>query len=218
VVAALDLISSTEIELQSGNMLMLHDVSWERYEAIVTSLETRHKYRSVYLDGVLEIMAPMPAHERPHRTIGYFVTALLDSEEREWEDFGATTFRVKAKRAGLEPDTCFYVDGNARIVRSCMDQIDLTVYPPPDLAIESDVTSSTTLEVYLRLNVPEVWVWRKGKLTINLLADGQYVESEQSQIFPNFSIVDLIPQWLEKALQDGTSKALRGLRQDLTRP
>jgi Uma2 family endonuclease len=154
MVAALDSISVADIDLSEGGMLVLSDVSWERYEAIVAALETRHKYRTAYLDGVLEIMAPMPAHERPHRTIGYIVTALLDAEEREWEDFGATTFRKKEKKAGLEPDTCLYIGENALKVRACMAQMDLNAYPPPDLAIESDVTSSTTLEIY-RIN-PEL--------------------------------------------------------------
>ncbi len=216
MVAALDLISVADIDLSEGGILVLHDVSWERYEAIVTALETRHKYRTVYLDEVLEIMAPMPAHERPYRTIGYIVTALLDAEDRDWEDFGATTFRKKEKKAGLEPDTCFYIDENAFKVRACMAQMDLNAYPPPDLAIESDVTSSTTLEVYLRLKVPEVWVYRKSKLKIHLLHGGKYVESLQSQVLPNFPIQTLVPELLEKALVQGTSRMLRELRNNLT--
>jgi Uma2 family endonuclease len=215
MVAALDSISVADIDLSEGGMLVLSDVSWERYEAIVTALETRHKYRTVYLDGVLEIMTPMPAHERPYRTIGYIVTALLDAEDRDWEDFGATTFRKKEKKAGLEPDTCFYVDENAFKVRACMAQMDLNAYPPPDLAIESDVTSNTTLEVYLRLKVPEVWIYRKGKLKIHLLQNGKYVESTQSLIFPNFSILTLVPALLDRTLTQGTSQMLRQLRKNL---
>jgi Uma2 family endonuclease len=215
MVAALDSISIGDIDLSEGGMLVLHDVTWERYEAIVTALETRHNYRTAYLDGVLEIMAPMPAHERPHRTIGYIATALLDADERDWEDFGATTFRKKEKKAGLEPDTCFYIGENALKVRACMAQIDLNAYPPPDLAIESDVTSNTTLEVYLRLKVPEVWVYRKGKLKIHLLRGGKYVESLQSQVFPNFPIQTLVPELLDRALSQGTSRMLRELRKSL---
>jgi Uma2 family endonuclease len=215
MVVALDSISVADIDLSEGGMLVLSDVSWERYEAIVAALETRHKYRTAYLDGVLEIMAPMPAHERPHRTIGYIVTALLDAEEREWEDFGATTFRKKEKKAGLEPDTCLYVGENALKVRACMAQMDLNAYPPPDLAIESDVTSSTTLEVYLRLKVPEVWIYRKGKLKIHLLQNGKYIESTQSLIFPSFSILTLVPALLDRALSQGTSQMLRQLRKNL---
>jgi Uma2 family endonuclease len=215
MVAALDSISIGDIELNEGGMLVLHDVTWERYEAIVTVLETRHKYRTAYLDGVLEIMAPMPAHERPHRIMADIVKVLADFEDRDWEDFGATTFRKKEKKAGLEPDTCFYIGENALKVRACMAQMDLNAYPPPDLAIESDVTSNTTLEVYLRLKVPEVWVYRKGKLKIHLLRGGKYVESLQSQIFLNFPIQTLVPDLLEKALNQGTSRMLRELRKSL---
>ncbi|MDJ0535781.1 MAG: hypothetical protein QNJ70_25385 [Xenococcaceae cyanobacterium MO_207.B15] len=43
--------------------------------------------------------------------------------------------------------------------------MDLDIYPPPDLAIESDVTSKTTLDVYAVLGVPEVWIYSKESLT-----------------------------------------------------
>ncbi len=215
MVAALDSISVADIDLNEGGVLVLHDVSWERYEAIVTALETRHNYRTAYLDGVLEIMAPMPAHERPHRIMADIIKVLSDFEERDWEDFGSTTFRKKEKKAGLEPDTCFYIGENALKVRACMAQMDLNAYPPPDLAIESDVTSSTTLEVYLRLKVPEIWIYRKSKLKIHLLHGGKYVESLQSQVFPNFPIQTLVPELLDRALSQGTSQMLRDLRQRL---
>jgi Uma2 family endonuclease len=225
MVAALDLtsIAVAEIDLQEGSLLVLRDVSWERYEAIVATLEERHRYRTVYLDGMLEVIAPMIADERVHRMIGNIVKELCDLEERDWEDFGSTTFRQKKRRAGLEPDTCLYVDENARIVRACMEQMDLSVYPPPDLAIElrstnvieSDVTSMTTFEVYLRLKVPEVWVWQNKGLKIYLLQNGKYIESQQSLIFPNFPVQTLIPQLVEQALKEGTSKMLRQLRLNL---
>jgi Uma2 family endonuclease len=215
MVAALDSISVADIDLSEGGMLVLSDVSWERYETIVTALETRHNYRTAYLDGVLEIAAPMLLHERIHRILGHIVKVLADFEDRDWEDFGATTFRKKEKCAGLEPDTCFYIGENAVRVRACMAQMDLNAYPPPDLAIESDVTSNTTLEVYLRLKVPEVWVYRKGKLKIHLLQNGKYVESTQSLIFPNFSILTLVPALLDRALSAGTSQMLRQLRKNL---
>jgi Uma2 family endonuclease len=195
--------------------LVLHDVSWERYEAMSAALETRHGYRIAYLDQVLEIMPPMPAHERPHRTIGYIATALLDFEARDWEDFGSTTLRRREERAGLEPDTCFYIGENALKVRACLSQMDLNAYPPPDLAIESDVTSHTTLEIYARLRVPEVWIYRKGTLTINLLQNETYLESPQSLLFPNFPIQTLIPQLLDRALLQGTSGMLRSFRSSL---
>ncbi|NJM47034.1 MAG: Uma2 family endonuclease [Alkalinema sp. RU_4_3] len=219
MVAVLDLttIDVADMDLREGSLLVLHDVSWERYEAIVAAFGERHDCRAVYLDGVLAIMAPMPAHERPHLIIGYIVTVLLDAMEIDWEDFGATTLRKPAKRAGLEPDKCFYIGENAAKVRACMEQMDLNDYPPPDLAIESDVTSLTTFEVYLRLMVPEVWVYRQGEFRIHLLQDGEYVESVQSLLFPSFPVGTMMLPLIAQALQEGTSKMLRDLRMSLVR-
>jgi Uma2 family endonuclease len=44
--------------------------------------------------------------------------------------------------------------------------MDLETYPPPDLAIESDVTSITTLDAYQSLCVPAVWLYRDRQLKI----------------------------------------------------
>lgn len=41
-------------------------------------------------------MSPLPAHERPHRIIAYIVTTILDAQDRPWEDFGSTTFKMAA--------------------------------------------------------------------------------------------------------------------------
>jgi Uma2 family endonuclease len=43
----------------------------------------------------------------------------------------------------VEPDDCFYIQNEAAIRGK--DRIDLTIDPPPDLAIEIDNTSSTSL-------------------------------------------------------------------------
>ena len=206
------LIPLRDIEFVPGVPFVLHNVSWEQYEAITAELEQTRRFRTVYYQGTLEIMPPLPAHERPHRTIAHIVVALLDAEGREWEDFGSTTFREKAKMAGLEPDGCFYVDGNAARVRQCMSAMHLDTDPPPDLSIESDVTSNTTLQAYLALGMPEVWIYRNQNLKLYLLEDGQYVESETSRVFPNRSIREEVLNWLNRSLTEGTSKVLREIR------
>ena len=82
--------------------------------------------------------------------IADIVKAILDSQGRDWEDFGSTTFKL-SEIAGVEPDTCLYIQ-NAVQMQGCT-QIDLEIDPPPDLAIECDVTSKTTLEVYAAIGV-----------------------------------------------------------------
>lgn len=202
------------IQLNPGSLIAIRDVTWEQFEAILEEREAEGiRTRIAYSKGTLEIMSPFPVHERLHRIIGYIVTTLLDVQERDWEDFGSTTFRKKAKAVGLQPDTCFYIQ-NARKMRDRM-RIDMMIDPPPDLAIEADVTSKTTLEIYEALEVPEVWIYTEEKFVIHVLVDGKYVESSTSPTFPNLPILDLIPQLVDRAFTDGSSTMLRELRKQV---
>lgn len=95
-------------------------------------------------------------------------------------------------------------------------RIDMTVDPPPDLAIEADITSLTTLDIYEALEVPEVWVYTPEKFTINVLTNGKYVEHFTSPTFPNLPILELIPKLVKQAFQEGSSKMLRELRKQMS--
>lgn len=200
------------IELTPGSLISVHNVSWQDFETLLTELPESRSTRVAYYRGTLEIMSPLASHERPHRIIGYIVTAILDAQELDWDDFGSTTLK-RPQVAGVEPDTCFYIENAAR-VRGCTD-MDLSEYPPPDLAIESDVTSKTTLDAYEALRVPEVWIYRNQQLKIYVLQESGYVETLISPTFPDLAIADLIPQWVQKAIAEGTSKMLRELRTQL---
>ncbi|KGF71688.1 hypothetical protein DO97_16255 [Neosynechococcus sphagnicola sy1] len=203
------------IKLSPGSHVLISGVTWEQYEELLEDLgEERRVPRINYCNETLEIMSPLPAHERPHRIIADIVKAMLDAQDRAWEDFGSTTFK-KLKRAGLEPDTCFYIQ-NAERVRSLM-RMNMEQDPPPDLAIEADVTSKTTLEAYAALQVPEVWLYDNGKLKINLLQNATYQESATSPTFPALPIVEMVPRLIQQAFQDGTSTMLRSLRKELAK-
>jgi Uma2 family endonuclease len=201
------------IELREGSAVTLHYLSWQDCENILEELgEDRHT-RIAYDQGTLEIMSPLSRHERLHRIVGYIVTAILDAQGRDWEDFGSTTFYRKG-RTGVEPDTCFYVT-NVAWVRDCQERIDVDIYPPPDLAIESDVTSKTFLSAYEAIAVPEIWIYHKNSLKILLLGSGQYSESESSLLFADLPVKTLIPQLVSRAITIGTSTMLREFRQSL---
>jgi len=201
------------IDLRHGSAIALHSLTWQDCENILEELgEDRHT-RIAYYQGTLEIMSPLSRHERPHRITGYIVTAILDAQGRDWEDFGSTTF-YRRGRAGVEPDTCFYI-ANAALVRDCQERIDVDIYPPPDLAIESDVTSKTFLSAYEAIAVPELWIYSNDSLKIFLLREGQYVESEDSLLFPDLAIKTLIPQLVSRAIAIGASSMLREFRQSI---
>ena len=55
---------------------------------------------------------------------------------------------------GIEPDNCFYIQNEAAIRGK--NRLDLTIDPPPDLALEIDVTSRTHPNIYEALRVPEL--------------------------------------------------------------
>ncbi|ACK66468.1 protein of unknown function DUF820 [Rippkaea orientalis PCC 8801] len=203
------------LNLSPGSHILIEQVSWDHYEALLEELgEDRRIPRVNYCQGTLELMSPLPAHERPHRIIAYIVTAILDAQNRDWEDFGSTTFK-KPKKAGLEPDTCFYIE-NARQVRSLL-RMDMKINPPPDLAIESDVTSKTTMDAYEVIGVPEVWIYDNNRLKIYLLQQEGYGETTNSLIFPDINVVEIIPKLVEQAFEQGTSQMLRELRLSLTK-
>lgn len=198
------------INLCPGNTIAIHSLTWQKCERILDQLgEDRHT-RIAYYQGILEIMSPLSQHERPHYITADIVKAILDAQGRDWEDFGSTTFYHRGS-AGVEPDTCLYVD-HAAMVRDCKGRIDVEVYPPPDLAIESDVTSKTLISAYESIAVPEVWVLGNRHLQIFLLEDHGYVESTQSRLFPTIAIHTLVPQLIQNALEIGTSAMMRKTR------
>ncbi|QIR36914.1 Uma2 family endonuclease [Tolypothrix sp. PCC 7910] len=197
------------IELTPGSQIMISNLSWQDFEQILTDLGEKRSSRVTYYRGILEIMSPLALHERPHRIIADIVKAILDIQKRDWEDFGSTTLK-SPEIAGIEPDTCFYIK-NADRVQGCTN-LDLTEYPPPDLAIESDVTSKTTLDAYEAMGIPEVWIYRTKQLKIYLLSNEGYVEASISPIFPDLPLTEVIPQMVQKAIDRGTSKMLRDLK------
>src|SRR5262249_36919202 len=104
----------------------------------------------------------------------------------------STTFRRKKKQRGLEPDNCYWIANEARV--RGLRRIDLRIHPPPDLAIEVDVTHSSVnrMGIYAALGVPEVWRLSVGGLTFQILgADGKYAPVSHSRAFPLVAPGDL---------------------------
>jgi Uma2 family endonuclease len=203
------LLRISQIETLAGQSTVLHEIDWQQFESILQDLGDKRRSRIAYLNGVLEIAMPLPEHEKIKVLIGDFVKALLETMEIDFEGFGSTTFKRVDKLAGLEPDDCFYIQNN--VAMRGIRKLDMTIDPPPDLAIEVDVTSKTKFEVYRVLGVPELWLYDET-LKIYILHDGDYVESQLSPIFGNLPIRDVIPQFLEMSFSQGRSTAMKAFR------
>ncbi|MCL1463626.1 Uma2 family endonuclease [Argonema galeatum] len=194
----------SQIKLEPGSVVTISNVSWLEFESILQELGEKRSTRIAYSKGTLQIMVPLPEHEIPKDLISDIVKTLLKAVGIRYQPFGSTTFKREGV-AGVEPDACFYIENyQIMIGRRRLEPGD----PPPDLAIETDVTSKTTLNAYEAIAVPELWVYDRGKLTIYLLRDGKYIKSDTSPNFPDIAIAQIIPPVVERAWQVGNYQAL----------
>ena len=204
------LLNIRRIDVPPGQRVLLRDVTWQEFETILDELGEHRAARIAYDRGVLEIMAPLPEHEDDKEIIGDLLKALLEELDIEFRSLGSTTFKNQIMLQGIEPDQCFYIENESKIRGK--KRLDLTQDPPPDLALEIDVTSRTHPSIYEALKVPELWRFEKGKLQINLLQNGSYVVSEQSKYFPNFDLAEILPQYLEQSKTAGRNSIIKAFR------
>ncbi len=197
----------SQISLAPGSTVTVPNVSWQEFELILQQLGENRSARLIYSKGTLEVMVPLPEHEKPKELISDLVKTLLKKTGRRYEPFGSTTFK-KEGTAGVEPDACFYIENYQRMIARRRLKTD---DPPPDLVIETDVTSKTSIEAYEVIGVPEVWVYDSGKLTIYLLRNETYFKSDVSPTFPKIPLTQLIPAAIERSWQVGTVQALEEL-------
>lgn len=194
-----------------ADRVLLHGLSWQQFENLLHDLGDHRTARLAYCDGTLEIMTPLPEHEYFKQSISIAIEDIAETLEQNYESYGSTTWRRRAKQAGLEPDNCFYFQNEARI-RGKLD-FDLTQDLPPDLALEIDITSKSLdrFPIYARLGVPELWCYDNGVLHIYLLQGESYVEQERSSIFPMLDVRQL-PQIILEHREQGRLALRRSIR------
>ncbi len=200
-----------QLDIPPGQRLLIHDVDWSEFEHILEELGEKRAARIAYSERILEIRMPLPKHEREKSILGDVVKILLEELEIDCECFGSATFKRQEMDFGIEPDDCFYIQNHRAVMGR--DRLDLSVDPPPDLAIEVDVTSKTQINAYLSLGVPELWVYEGQKLKIYGLQAGDYQSVDVSPTFPTLPILTWVTEVLAQSLTEGRSPALRALRQ-----
>jgi Uma2 family endonuclease len=143
--------SSTPAEQRT----VLHNISWQTFEALLKETGEDRGSRFAYDCGTLEIMTPLYEHENPKIQFDRFVVALAEELGIEIKSAGSTTLKRKIANRGIEPDNCYYIQ-NEPAVRG-RQELDLETDPPPDLAIEIDITSSSVNKfgIYSALGVPD---------------------------------------------------------------
>lgn len=192
----------------ANDRMVLHGVCWQTYQMLRRDLADSH-VRLTYNAGDLEIMSPSRWHEVAGRVLGTLIRTLCLELDIEIGTGGSTTFQREGVERGLEPDECFWIAHEA-VVRG-KREIDLSVDPPPDLAIEIDISPSAVdrPRIYAALGVPEVWRFTGDELCVEVLgSDGTYHSSETSASFPFLPIADLA-RFMTIAEQQGETQAVR---------
>lgn len=205
------LLELRQLRIQPGQQLLLEEVSWQQLENILTELGERRNSRLSYSNGLLEIMVPLPEHEKAKEIIGDMVKILLSERGINYESLGSTTLKNQRMTQAVEPDTCFYIQNQVAVIGK--NRLDMSIDPPPDLAIEIDLTSRTQLNNYQILGVPELWRYARRGLKINVLQGGQYVESDASPTFPDIPIIELVNRYAQQSQVSGSSQAIQAFRQ-----
>ncbi|NES23081.1 MAG: Uma2 family endonuclease [Symploca sp. SIO3E6] len=192
-------------------VIPLRGVSWQTYKALMAEVGDDRGWRIAYELGVLELRMPLLKHEAPKRLLENFIETVADELEIEILEAGALTLEREDLSRAIEPDSCFYVQNEQRVRGK--EEIKLPDDPPPDLAIESDYTSSSLnkLSIYAFLGVPELWRYHKGKLLIYQLVNGNYQLSESSLTFPCLPVAEIVPL-IEQSKEIGQRAVVRLFR------
>jgi Uma2 family endonuclease len=191
--------------------VVMTGVSWATYERLLADLKDSSSPRLTFDKGVLEVMSPSAEHEESNRTIALLVEVLAEESGIDVRSLGSTTFRREDLEQGFEPDSCFYVQNEARV--RGRREIDLTVDPPPDLVVEVDITSPSLpkLPLYARVGVPEVWRYDGERVAI-YRPGGDYEAAEESAVLPGVTSRDLT-RLLEESGTQRRTLWLKGVRE-----
>jgi Uma2 family endonuclease len=178
-VQALAIAPDRDDRPHEDHFVVLHDVDWADYQRILEVRGDRSSPRIAFLEGELEIMSPSQSHERIKSIIGCLVETWCLEHDVEFTPVGSWTLENKEADRGVEPDEC-YIFGRSEKTR-------------PDLAIEVIWTSGgiNKLEIYRKLGVAEVWIWRRGQITPHLLRGETYEPVAHSQALPGIDLRQL---------------------------
>jgi len=201
-------ITEDIIALEPGDELILRFRTWQDYEELLARREDKAGLRIRYNSNTQEIrmMSPLPRHGKDVDLLADFVKILLRQQGKDWDSFQPITLK-RISQQGIEPDHCFYIDNRLAVLGK--ERIDLETDPAPDLAIEVDLTSMTQPENYQAIAPSELWIYRGQKLNLYHFSAEGYQEVSNSRWFPDLDLNALIPRYIERGWEMGSSVAMR---------
>lgn len=196
----------------ASGRFVLDDVSWAQYTQFLRAFDERSAIRLTYDRGRLEIMTLSHEHESFADFLGRMATTLTEELNLSIKAGRSTTFRRRDLNRGLEPDNSYWITSEPKVRGK--RKIDLRSDPPPDLAIEIDISRSSVgrMSIYGSLGVRELWRFDGRILTFHILQpDGSYGSSDESGIFPGLRPNDLV-RFLRRLQHDEENTVIRQFR------
>lgn len=205
---------SLAVELPTSEHVVLYDVPWDAYERVLEAFGDR-RLRHSYAEGVFEIISPTKRPDQAKKLLARLVETAALELDIEIQSLGSTTLRRARRRRGIEPDECYFVQ-HAPQMLGRMDY-DPEHDPPPDLAIEVDVTHSSVnrMEIYGAIGVREVWRLQNETLAFyKLQRSGEYRKVARSVAFPSITSKQL-QELLNQRFRLSENKIVREFQRQL---
>jgi Uma2 family endonuclease len=183
--------SVIDTTIDGEQRVFLGDVRWKTFEALLHDVGDP-RGRFAYDRGLLEIMSPSSEHEHLDKLLARFVEVLTEELRMPIRSLRSTTLRRRDLKRGIEADEAYYIGHDPLMGKR--RRLDLRRDPPPDLAIEVDISRSSLvrMRVHAAIGIAEVWRWHGDRFEIwRLLPDGEYHLVERSVILPMLPISGL---------------------------
>lgn len=175
----------TRLSLPPNDAILLSGVSWDEYVRL-RDLPENEGVRMYFADGELLLMTIGKFHERVAYLVGVILLAWSEKTGQPTMCLRHWTMRREDKEQGLESDNCWYTLRLGEVRGK--QEIDLSVDPAPDLALEVDITTDSHVKfsIYAALGVPELWIWENDRLIPYRLEDAEYSPVTESLAVPGF--------------------------------
>jgi Uma2 family endonuclease len=173
--------SETPPQPLPDSIVTLRGATWADFQRVLELKGDSSVPRVAYLEGVLQLMTPSQTHESLKSMIGRLVEAWCMEKGVDITPYGSWTHESKESERGLEPDECYVLGDDPQPERA-------------HLAIEIFWTSGSInkLEIYRKLGVREVWIWKNGSLALFKLVDEQYQTISSSEVLPGINLNELL--------------------------
>ena len=144
---------ANESATEAPQRFIFDDVDWAFYENVGDKLADRHVF-ATYFKGRLEIVTVSFLHERMTALLVIMIRVMAEEMSLALLSAGMTTLKRVDLDEGVEPDSSFYTKHAERMRGKKV--LDLAVDPPPDLAVEIEVTRrlGSRQSIYQDMGVP----------------------------------------------------------------